>query len=650
MSEKILIVDDEADILNTLERILVTEGYLAKSASNGQKALELLKSEPFDLVITDIRMPGMDGVELINQIQQLNKNIEIVVLTGFASLENAIQLLRMVVVFDYLTKPLDDIERLINTVNQALEKRRLRLENKKRTAELERVYKELKASEERYRMLIDKMANGFTLQEMIYDENGKPCDYRFLEVNQAFEEMTGRKAAEVIGKTMLEVLPNSEPHWLETYGRVVLTGETAWFEGYSQQLGNYYEVLAYSPLKDHFATVSTKITDRKKMQDELIRAKKLESIGVLAGGIAHDYNNLLSVIMGNIELAKDNVKLDFGVSEFLKEAEEASLRAQQLTKQLITFSKGGAPVKKVYSIGDLVKETTNLHLLGSNVKSELIFPDDLWIVEFDEGQMKHAVKNIIDNAVESMPNGGTIDVRAENFNITPEQNLLLLEGKYIKLSIQDHGVGIPEEHLSMIFDPYFSTKEMGTQKGMGLGLATTYSIIKKHDGHINAESEVGVGTTFTVYLPVVVEETAGIKPVKVVEPEKPAVSTGRILVMDDEEAIRRLSKQMLSRLSYEPELAKDGAEAIKLYKRAMDSGKPFDTVILDLTIKGGIGGKEVIKQLMKIDPGIKAIVSSGYSNDPVMANFRAYGFIGALPKPYTKKDLDDMLNQVLGKS
>jgi len=491
-----------------------------------------------------------------------------------------------------------------------------------------------------------KIVGGFALHEMIYDENSRPCDYRFLEVNQAFEEMTGLKAAEVIGKTLLEVLPDSEPYWIETYGRVVLTGETVWFESYSQQLGNYYEVLAYSPIKGHFATVFTKKTDRKKMQDELVIAKKLDSIGVLAGGIAHDYNNLLSVIICYIELAKDNIKPELGVSEFLKEAEKASLRAQELTKQLVTFSKGGAPVKKVDSIGDLVNETTNLHLSGSNVKSELIFPDDLWLVEFDEGQMKHAVKNIIDNAVESMPDGGTIDIIAEKLNITAEQGLPIPEGKYVKISVQDHGVGIPEEHLSMVFDPYFSTKEMGAQKGMGLGLATTYSTINRHDGNITVESEVGVGTTFTIYLPAYEKDVRELEPIDISKPEKDVIRTGRILLMDDEKSIRKVTKQMLSRLGYDPDFAKEGTEAIAQYKGAIESGNPFEVVILDLTIKEGMGGVDTIKKLIKIDPQVKAIVSSGYSNDPVMTDYRAYGFIGALPKPYSKKDLNDELNKV----
>ena len=277
--------------------------------------------------------------------------------------------------------------------------------------------------------------------------------------------------------------------------------------------------------------------------------------------------------------------------------------------------------------------------------------NDLYAVEFDQGQMKHAVKNLIINAVESMSNGGSIVVKAENFNISPEtteKSLPLQEEKYVKISIQDHGAGIPEKLLSKIFDPYFSTKDRGIEKGMGLGLATTFSIINRHDGHITVESETGVGTTFTIYLPVAVEKMVGIEPVKMVEPEEPSIRTKRILVMDDEEMIRRLSKHRLGRLlGYEAELAKDGAQAIELYKESMDSGKPFDAIILDLTVKGGMGGKDTVKALLELDPQVKAIVSSGYSDDPVMTYFESYGFARALVKPYTKEDLNDVLNNVI---
>ena len=383
---------------------------------------------------------------------------------------------------------------------------------------------------------------------------------------------------------------------------------------------------------------------RRKAEEALRQTQKLESLGTLTGGIAHDFNNLLSIIMGNIELAIDDLKPEAYPNSNLREAKKASLKAKELANQLIAFSKGGAPVKEVRSIANLVKETVNLILSESNVKSELFMSSDLYTVEFDQGQMKLAVKNLIVNAVEAMPDGGSIAIKAENFDNsseTPDSSLPLPAGKYVKISIQDHGAGIPAEHLSKIFDPYFSTNEIEAQRGVGLGLAITYSIISKHGGCTTVESGAGVGTTFTIYLPALEKSTVDLKPV-----QKSEIRTGRILVMDDEEKIRNLANQVLSRLGYEPVLAADGAETIELYKIAIDSGKPFDAVILDLTIKEGAGGKEVIKQLMEINPDVKAIVSSGYFNDPVMTDFRKYDFIGALAKPYTIKDLSDSLNKV----
>jgi len=352
-----------------------------------------------------------------------------------------------------------------------------------------------------YRTLIAQMINGFALHEIICDEAGKPCDYRFIEVNSAFEEITGLKAEEIVGKSVLEILPQLESYWIDNFGMVALTGESVQIENYAQEFDKYFEVLAYSTQKGQFATVFTDRTEQRKMQDEILRAQKLESIGILAGGIAHDFNNLLSIIMGNIDLVKNELKPEADISALLAETEKASFQAQELTQQLITFSKGGAPVKNVSSIKELVKEIKKSSILGSNIKCEFTLAPDLWFVEFDEGQMNHAINNMIVNAEESMPDGGTIHLRAENFNLSAGGDLPFPEGRYVKISIRDHGVGIPEKHLSMIFDPYFSTKEMGLRKGMGLGLTTTYSIINRHGGYIIVESEVGVGTTFTINLP-----------------------------------------------------------------------------------------------------------------------------------------------------
>lgn len=388
------------------------------------------------------------------------------------------------------------------------------------------------------------------------------------------------------------------------------------------------------------------ITTRTRLEEQFQHAQKMEAIGILAGGIAHDFNNLLSVILGNISLIKDEVGVEYMVSEFLNDAEKATLGARDLTHQLITFSKGGAPVRRKASISEVLMNSAKLALSGSNVRCEFNIPEALWPVEFDEAQMKQAINNIMKNAEESMPDGNTIEVRAENLavkEVKQKADLSLPEGNYVKISIQDQGVGIPEKNLPLIFDPYFSTKEMGVQKGMGLGLAVVYSIITKHDGHITVDSTPGIGTTFHIYLPAAVKKIMAKKKKK----EKIAGAKLKVLVMDDEEAIRKLADQMLDRLGYQAELARDGTEAIEIYKAANKSGDPFDAVILDLTVKGGMGGREAIKRLIDIDPDVRAIISSGYFNDPVMSNFNEYGFCSFIAKPYGIRQLSDVLDKVL---
>lgn len=479
--------------------------------------------------------------------------------------------------------------------------------------------------------------------------------YRILRTNRSGEKFVGVPLGEMIGQTCYNLVHGTEEPIPECPLQKMLQTHQREVADLHVQEGNRWLRITVDPVKDEDGNlvkavhIVRDITGLKKMEDERLKSMKLESVGILAGGIAHDFNNLLSVIMGNISLAEDDLKPEVGVSEYLKEAEKASLRAQELTKQLITFSQGGLPIKKIGPIGDLLKESTKFVLSNSNVKYDFLIPHDLWLVDFDLDQMKHVVRNLIVNAVESMPDGGSIKIKAENFSISSDtvvKGLVLSEGEYVKISIKDQGVGIPAEHLSLIFDPYFSTKEMGTEKGMGLGLATAYSIINKHNGHIIVESEEDVGTTFTIYLPVYEKEIEEIKPVETIQPEKPAIRTGRILLMDDEKMIRDLVEQMLNRFGYNVELAKDGAEVIELFKKATDSGKTYDVVILDLTVRGGMGGKGAVKRLLEIDPQVKVVVSSGYSNDPVMTDFRRYGFIGALPKPYIMKNLLEVLDKV----
>lgn len=387
------------------------------------------------------------------------------------------------------------------------------------------------------------------------------------------------------------------------------------------------------------ASLQHAIAERQQLEDEILKIRKLESVGLLAGGIAHDFNNILTAIMGNVSLGKQFADASSKVYGRLEAAEKACHRATELTQQLLTFSKGGAPIKRPVSITELIKESANFALRGSNVRCEFAIQDHLWPVDVDEGQMSQVISNIIINADQAMPQGGIVRVQAENLPVDMDHPLPLRAGHYVRISINDHGVGIPQEHLSKIFDPYFTTKP----RGSGLGLATAYAILQKHDGYLAVESAVGMGTTFFLYLP------ASSQTMRVASP--PAArsyhGSGRILVMDDEEAIRELAGQMLMQLGYAVESACDGTEAIALYSKAKDTGQPFDAVIMDLTIPGGMGGKEAMRRLRELDPQIKAIVSSGYSTDPIMANFRHYGFRGVVVKPYNLDDLSTALHRVL---
>ncbi len=384
------------------------------------------------------------------------------------------------------------------------------------------------------------------------------------------------------------------------------------------------------------------ITEKQRMSEELLKTSKLESLGILAGGIAHDFNNILTAILGNVSLARVSVETGHEISAFLGNAEKAVDRAKNLTEQLLTFAKGGAPVKKTASVAELVRETADFVLRGSNVRAVFECPPDLWPADVDTSQVSRVIENLVINAMQAMPEGGCVELRMENLMLAGATALPLPHGSYVHLAIRDHGIGIQPQHLPKIFDPFFTTK----QKGSGLGLATTYSIVKKHDGHITVESVLGQGATFHVYLPASLKTIAAASEVKA----KPVSGQGRILVMDDEAPIRTLLKLMIAELGYEAEAVMDGSEAIQSYCAAKEAGQPFAAVIMDLTIPGGMGGGETLQKLLAIDPGIAAILSSGYSNDPVMANYRKHGFLGMIAKPYRIEDLSHVLHEVIGQS
>ncbi len=381
------------------------------------------------------------------------------------------------------------------------------------------------------------------------------------------------------------------------------------------------------------------VTDKRRLAEELQRAGKLESIGALAGGIAHDYNNLLTGILGNINLAHGILEPGSEAARYLQEAEHICLRARSLNKQFLTFAKGGAPVKQAARVGELLREAVSFSLHGSNVAADFELPADLWPCELDAAQFHTVIQNLILNAREAMPLGGSLQVKAANQALPVATALPLPPGKYVVISLTDSGAGIPREDRTKIFDPYFTTKE----EGHGLGLAIAYSIVKNHGGLITVDSEVGRGSTFSLYLPATEAPAA---PVRKPQPEDSAVG-GTILIMDDEPTVRAVAGKILTRLGYEVEFAQDGAEAIALYQSAQEQGRKFSAVIMDLTIPGGMGGLEAVARLREIDREVKAIVSSGYSDDPVMADYRKYGFQGMIPKPYRIEDIHQELHRVL---
>ena len=466
---------------------------------------------------------------------------------------------------------------------------------------------------------------------------------RFREVNDTLSRMTGWSREELLGMTVPDVVaPESREQVVRSATGVPRAGTVRRSARTRCKNGRTFEsdiAAAYLPGTRQQVAIIRDMTESRQLQAEALKAQKLESLGVLAGGIAHDFNNLLMAILGNVSLAREAMPAGATPAVRLGEAERAVLRAQDLTRQLLTFARGGAPMRRPSSLAAIVQESATFVLSGSNVRSEIRADEDLWPADVDPGQVGQVVQNLVVNAMQAMPAGGTVQISLHNTVVDGPGDPDVAPGRYIRIEVRDTGVGIPESIADRILEPYFSTKN----RGSGLGLSVSYSIVRNHGGTLGFESAPGQGTVFRVLFPAAAEPAASSPPA----PARRTAGQGRILVMDDEAMVRDVLVAMLVDGGYDAAATADGAEAVEAWSRAAEDGRPFDAVLVDLTVPGGIGGLETLHRLQQLDPAVRVIVSSGYSNAPILADYRRYGFRGVAPKPFRLSDLHAVVAEVL---
>ena len=633
---KILMVEDESAHVELVRRAFEkhTDRFELAVASSLTEAKEFLSTCQPDLVLVDLFLPDGMGSDLLPGKAE-KAPYPVVVMTSHGDEAAAVKAMKSGAL-DYIAKSEVTLRDMPHLVNQVLREWHHIKERRKAEASL---------AAEKERLAVTLRSIGDAV--ITTDVKG-----RISLVNTVAENLTGWRQAEALGVPLERVFNIINEHTrercvnpvtkvLETGGIAGLANNTVLVsrDGTERVIED-----SGAPIVDqHNRTIGVVLvfrdaTEKRRLQDEQQKVQKLESIGILAGGIAHDFNNSLTAIIGNISLAKFYAKPGEKVFEKLEEIERAAMRTKNLTQQLLTFSKGGEPIREIVSISKLLKEATLFALRGSNVLCRFDVPENLWPVSIDAGQINQVISNIIINAEQSMPEGGEIQVNAQDVEITPQAPIPSGSGKYVKISIRDQGIGIPKDQLTKIFDPYFTTK----QKGSGIGLTVAYSIIDRHNGYLMAESE-GTGSTIHVYLPAT--SRSSLKQSS--RPGKLISGVGKVLLMDDERIIREVGSEMLHLLGYKVVCARDGAEAVKFYRQLHKEGRTFDAVILDLTIPGGMGGKDAVSKILSLDPDASVIVSSGYSNDPVIADYRRYGFRAAVCKPYRIQELSTILHEVM---
>jgi len=621
---RILLVEDHPESRRTLQRLIERRGHEVVAVDNAEEAELELRKQPFSFLILDWMLPGKSGVELCQELRAAPNGEELFILLVTAR-DDAQDLERALAAGanDYLIKPLDPAR--LN-VRLSVAERRIRA-----LAERNQARAELQEAVRKMTDILEKTSDGFFAVDR---------DWKFTFVNRQAEKLLDRHREDLIGKDFWVELPEfTRDAFEKNYRRAMSEQVAVEFEASDASGKVWFEVLAY-PSGGGVSVFLRDVTDRKRVEEERLTTGKLESLGTLAGGIAHDLNNLLTVISGNIGLAQIEAPgSPANLLSFLSRAGEAAQHAAQLSNQLLTFSKGGTPLKRVVSISDLVTQAAEFSLHGSNLRSDLDIQPGLWRSPVDPAQIEQVINALIINAREAMPGGGIVRVSARNLEIDANSGLPIRPGRYVKVQVADNGGGIEKRLVTKIFDPYFTTKSTGT----GLGLSISYSVVKKHGGLLHLERTSADGSTFTFYLPATDSEPPVPEPT--LENEIFSFNHQRVLVMDDEAAIRDLTSELLGTLGYKVTTVPDGAEALKKYELAMRTGETFQAVILDATIRGGMGGVATMERLRDLDPNVTAIICSGYSDDAALAEFLTYGFRAALPKPFTRHELANVLQR-----
>lgn len=641
---RVLIVDDENLNREILCRRLLREGYSSLGVASGQAALESLRSEKFDIILLDIMMPGIGGIEVLQAIKkdETLRHLPVLMLSALTDVDRVARCVELGA-DDYLPKPVNAVL-LRARLGACLEKKRLR----------DQEQASLRALDSEKKLL------SVTLQSLVDAVVTTDAEGKIVLFNNVAATLTGYSEDTARGQTFASIFPifdrsKNQPAPDVALEALRLRSIVDSANGYIMNTPGGERITAahaapiHGPDESIIGTVVVirDVTEKEKIAEELLRSSKLESIGVLAGGLAHDFNNMLTAVIGNLSLLRHSIDQSPEIIHRLDEAEQGALRARDLAQYLLTFSEGGAPMKKIVEPASLIRETTEFVVRGSRVDCDFGLMENLWKLDADPGQLSQAISNVVMNASQAMPEGGTIFLSASNIRLCADNTQLLPEGSYVSISIADTGIGIALENLPRIYDPYFTTRN----QARGLGLAATYSIMHRHGGSIEVASTAGYGTKVDLYLPAIesVPEEAQTEDSATPENTSEVLASQRIqrvLVMDDEASIREVCENLLRLLNYDVVTTADGAEALMAYAQAKKNGSPFDLIITDLTVPGGMGGAETMRRLREGGSQVRAIVSSGYSNGPVMSNPAEYGFNGILPKPYRLHDLEAVLQKV----